>query len=115
MALNHSKTVVYVIVRRDLKPTAIPAQACHAALEAGIHLNQESSYNASVVVLQVANEQKLIAAQEKLDKKGIKTYLFWERSMQSYTALASEVLYTEEQRRAFKKFQLLKQEHLSEA
>lgn len=112
--LKHKSKIgprVYVIVRRDLDPRAIVAQACHAALEAGIHLKQIKEYPASIVVLQVANEEKLKKAHEKLKSKGIDNHLFFEPPMQQYTAIATEVT-TDEQRTAFKKFQTLQLEHL---
>ena len=104
--LKYNKPCVYVIVCKDMRPRDIIVQASHAALESGIHQAHCEEYPSALVILQVANEQKLIRAKNYITKKGIKCQMFYEDPMERYTALASEVM-NHDQRRAFRKFQLL--------
>lgn len=106
MALQYNKPCVYVIVCKDMRMRDIVVQSCHAALEAGIHLEQCSDYPSALVTLQVSSEDRLLKAKRQIENKGIRCHLFYERPMGRYTALATEAI-NSEQRKAFKKFQLL--------
>lgn len=108
MALDYSKVkpFVYVIVCSDLEPRQIVVQAAHAALEAGIHQEQCKEFPSGLVTLMVSSEESLLKAHKKLERKGIKSTLFWENPMSRYTALATEAI-PQEKRVLLKKFKLL--------
>lgn len=108
MPLDYSKVkpFVYIIVCSDLEPRQIVVQACHAALEAGIHLEQCRPFPSGIVMLKVSCEKSLLKAHRKLSNKGIKSQLFWENPMNRYTALATEVI-PQEKRILLRKFKLL--------
>lgn len=93
-----------MLVRTDLPLAQQLCQAVHAAHEAGIrHGNPEVV--SSVVVCAVPNERALLEARERLDHRGIQSYLFREdgdtitppTEYDQATALATEPL--EHQRR----------------
>ena len=100
------KPFVYVIVCTDLEPRQIVVQACHAALEAGIHQEQCKEFPSGLITLQVPSEQSLLKAYKKLERKGVRCQLFWERPIKRYTALATEAI-PQEKRVLLKKFKLL--------
>lgn len=108
MSLDYSKIkpFVYVIVCADLEPRQIVVQACHAALESGIHKEHCKAFPSGMVMLQVSSEESLLRAYRKLERKGIKSQLFWENPMNRYTALATEAI-PQEKRILLKKFKLL--------
>ena len=108
MSLDYSKVkpFVYVMVCTDLKPEQIVAQACHAALESGIHQEHCKDFPSGIIILQCSSEKSLLKYKKKLDNKGIKSQLFWERPMDRYTAWATEVI-PQDKRHLMRKFQLL--------
>jgi hypothetical protein len=108
MALDYSKVkpFVYIMVCKDLEPRQIIVQACHAALESGIHQEHCEDFPSGLVMLQVSSEKSLLRAKRKIENKGIKCQLFWERPMERYTALATEAI-PQDKRHLMKKFQLL--------
>ena len=78
MSLDYSKVkpFVYIIVCSDLEPRQIVVQACHAALESGLHQKHCKDFPSGVIMLQVPNEQSLLRIHKKLEQKGIKCQLF---------------------------------------
>jgi len=108
MSLDYSKIkpFVYIVVCKDLEPRQVIVQACHAALESGIHQEHCEQFPSGMVMLQVSSEKSLLKAQRKIENKGIKCQLFWERPMKRYTALATEAI-PQDKRHLMRKFQLL--------
>lgn len=108
MSLDYSKVkpFVYVMVCSDLEPRQIVVQACHAALEAGIHLEQCDQFPSGMVMLQCSSEKSLLRNARKIENKGIKCHLFYENPMNRYTAFATEAI-PQEKRVLLKKFKLL--------
>lgn len=108
MSLDYSKMkpFVYIMVCSDLSPRQKVVQACHAALEAGIHLEQCDQFPSGMIMLQCSGEKSLMKAAKKIENKGIKCRLFYEPPMKRYTALATEVI-PQEKRKLLRKFQLL--------
>lgn len=109
MPLDYSKIkpFVYVIVCSDLEPRQIVVQACHAALEAGIHLPQCKDFPSGLIMLQVKDEKALLAAHEHLRECSVEDQLFWEGPMQRYTALATKAI-PSEHRHLLRQFKLLR-------
>ena len=57
MSLNYNKVkpFVYIMVCSDLQPRQIVVQACHAALESGIHQEQCKDFPSGMIMLQVSS------------------------------------------------------------
>ncbi len=83
-------------------------QSCHAAIESAKYLFSNNKEHPHLVVCEVKNENSLKKAIENLNQTNIKYKVFIEPDIgDEITALATEPLSGEE-RRFFKKYQLLK-------
>lgn len=97
-----------MITRRDLPLEQRCVQSCHALIEATSQFNYLKEEHPHLVLCEVRNENKLIAACSKLEKANIKFKIFREPDRNNeITALATEPICGEE-RKVFKDFQLLK-------
>lgn len=68
-------------------------QALHAALEAGIHLNQNRAVPSHLVFVSVGNETELLSIQERLVSSNLQSIIFNEPDLGNRaTALATESL-----------------------
>ncbi len=98
---------VYVLVRRDLRSEQQIVQCAHAALESA-YLWPKSSWSSNdadetfLVLLGVDNVEDLEAAHERLTRKGVRSYLFYEPDHAlGHTALASEPIVSRQRRKIF--------------
>jgi hypothetical protein len=94
-------------VRKDLSYEQQTVQACHAAIEAtkAFPFSREVS---NLVICQVDDEEHLINSAVDLDWARIRYIFFEEPDINNEcTALCTEVIYGE-QRKVFKKYELLK-------
>lgn len=79
-----------MVVRTDLPRAQQLVQSIHAAYEAGIRFG-DPNRTASVVVCQVPDEEALLLALERLDRREIRSYMFHEPDIGGQaTALATE-------------------------
>jgi hypothetical protein len=106
MDYSKLKPYVYVIVCKDLDPRQIVVQACHAALESGIHQEHCKDFPSGLITLQVPDEKSLLEARKKIEDSGIKVEMFWERPMKRFTALATEAI-PSSKRHLMREFKLL--------
>jgi hypothetical protein len=98
-----------VLVRKDLPPSQIAVQACHASIEvARDSLIPSGIDHPSVIVCGVDNEAKLRSSLAYVQEKGIPCRLFHEPDRNNEaTAFATAPVYGDD-RKLFKKFQLIK-------
>jgi peptidyl-tRNA hydrolase len=95
-----------VIVRKDLPVAQQLVQAAHAAHESGLHLCEDKSKVNYLVALEVPDEDRLLAAHERLEDRGIKTILFREPDRNNEaTALCTEPIWGN-RRKIFSKYSL---------
>lgn len=98
---------MYIVVRKDLKPTQIAVQAGHAILEASV-LVPPNSEHPHFVLCGIDNEQKLQKMSEYFKLNNIEFKEFREADLDNQlTAIATKPI-SGEQRKVFKKLQLLK-------
>lgn len=106
LPLSNVAQYIYVIIRDDLTVPQKTVQACHAVIESCRKHNIE--FHPSVICLRVENEKKLKKAIKELTSLNISLSVFCEPDIgNSLTCIASEPV-TEEKRKIFRKFQLLK-------
>lgn len=97
-----------MFVRTDIPIEQILVQASHAALESGIHLEQNNKEPSSLIVIQVKNKQRLQKSLQDIRQKGIHCIEFFEPSWEyGLTSFATRCV-VEEERFLFKKYQLFK-------
>ena len=78
-------------MRKDLPVAQQLVQAAHAAHESGLHLCDDKSKVNYLVALEVANEEELLAAHERLEDRDIQAVLFREPDRNDEaTALCTE-------------------------
>lgn len=91
----------YCFIRKDIPIHAQIIQTAHACLQ--IEAPKEIN---SIVLFEVKNEEHLIATNEYLQKRGLKTYIFFEPDFDmGYTAIATEPLKGED-REVCKRFKM---------
>lgn len=79
-----------MLVRTDLTLPQQFCQAAHAAHEAGIRFGNPARVS-SIVLCSVPDEASLIRAKDRLDRKGIRSYVFLEDDLGNQaTSLATE-------------------------
>jgi len=79
------------MVRDDLSTEQQIVQSSHAAYEAGTHLEENGSSVNHLIVLSVPNEQALLEAQKKIERRDIRSILFREPDIgDQATALCTE-------------------------
>lgn len=101
----------YLLVRVDLPLPTQLVQSCHAGIEAGKHFCRDPALTDSLVVLQVRDENALLACRQYVEDQGIKSVLFREPDLgDTATALCTEPV-GEEKRKVFKKFRLWRPIH----
>ena len=83
-------------------------QSSHACIQASRDSLLKSKEHPSLVVLGVRDEDDLKAHAEMLREKGIRHSVFYESDLCSKTALATECIVREEDRRIFRKLNLIK-------
>lgn len=104
----NSTAYTYVLVRADLSVAQQAVQACHATLEAGF-LFQRPNEHPHLVLLQVADEETLLAERARLEAEGIQHAVFFEPDNETgYSALATAPI-SREVGRAFRKLPLWKE------
>ena len=100
-----------MFVRRDLSPAQQAVQAAHACIEASRHYLTLEDEHPHLVMLTVANEERLHRAVARLQANSIKFQTFIEPDIgHQLTALATAPI-RGEARKIFKKFALLKGEN----
>jgi hypothetical protein len=78
----------YLLIRADMPLEAQMAQCAHAAQEAAFMLGPKPDIPIHVIILSCPDEAALLAAGERLAKKGIETHIFYEPDWpQGHTAL----------------------------
>jgi hypothetical protein len=93
-------------VRKDLPIAQQLVQAAHAAHESGLHLCQDKSEVNYLVALEVQNEEQLIAANDRIESRGIKAILFREPDIgNKATALCTEPIWGDK-RKLFSRYSL---------
>lgn len=93
-------------MRKDLPVAQQLVQAAHAAHESGLHLCDDKSKVNYLVALEVANEERLMAAYERLEGRDIQTVLFREPDRDNEaTALCTEPI-CGNRRKIFSKYPL---------
>lgn len=98
---------MYVFVRRDLTPSQIAVQACHACIEATRDLFPQYKEVPFLVLCGVRNEQHLVDAFLRTKSLGVKCKLFREPDLDDQaTAFATELV-SGDSRHIFRKYQLL--------
>ena len=104
------KPYTYILVRGDLSPAQQMVQACHAALEAGFAFSAPAE-TSSLITLSVPDKAALLAAQARLEAKGIRTLCFFEPDFDmGFSALATCPLYEKKERFALAKYPLFGKE-----
>jgi hypothetical protein len=97
-----------VLVRTDLSPAQIAVQAVHAAIEASRQFLTPNCEHPHIVLCGIASEQRLLAAADRLFRRGIRLSLFREPDRgNEATALATEPL-SGDPRRELDRFQCLR-------
>jgi hypothetical protein len=92
-ATVQTKHTIYVLIRLDISLAQQMVQAAHAAAEAGRQFYKSPHGIASLIVLSVANQEKLYAAQAQLHRKGVANTVFFEPDFGiGDSALATEPL-----------------------
>jgi hypothetical protein len=82
-----------VLVRRDLPAAQIAVQAAHAAAEAARRFLPADHPHPHFVLCRVSSERDLLAAADRLDRRGVRFELFREPDRDGEaTALATEPL-----------------------
>ena len=93
-------------MRKDLPVAQQLVQAAHAAHESGLHLCDDKSKVNYLVALEVANEEELLAAHERLEDRDIQAVLFREPDRNDEaTALCTEPVWGN-RRKIFSKYPL---------
>jgi hypothetical protein len=99
------------LVRKDLPRSAQIVQACHATLEAGLHLVSPEIEHPHFVLLGVDDQHALIKALSLIQSKQIPFVQFREADLgDELTAVAAGPVYGSD-RSVFKRFQILKESH----
>jgi peptidyl-tRNA hydrolase len=101
---------VYIVVRKDLDSTAYQAVQCaHAGIQATRQGLVKSLQHPVLVLLTVENELELLRLSANLHNQGIKNVAFYEDDIDSFSALATEVIDGDDRKRrkVFKSMKLL--------
>ncbi len=99
---------MYVFVRKDLSPSQIVVQSCHASMESARNFLSKDDEHPSVIVFGIKNEAKLRSIAEQIRKSGIFIKEFFEPDIgHQLTAIASAPVHGEV-RAIFSKYCLLK-------
>jgi hypothetical protein len=93
-----------------LSPSAqITVQACHACIEATRHFDSKHEEHPHLVVLGVKDKDALLKCIPHLNSASIRYYAFTEPDRNNeVTAIATEPLLLESQRKKLRRFQCLK-------
>ena len=97
---------MYVFVRRDLTPSQQAVQTAHAAIESTKNWPYVIDHP-HLVVLGIKTEEQLKNALDRVTKSGIINVPFYE-SNGELTAFATRPIMSEDDRKLFKRYQLLK-------
>ena len=99
------KFYTYVFVRMDIPRTQQTVQASHACIGAGT--NFQNPPNSSIVLLQANDEEELLNIKERLDMRGVSSFIFYEPDFgpMGYTAIATGPI-DEPGRDMFRKYKL---------
>lgn len=98
----------YAFVRRDLPPEQRIIQVGHASYLAGAKFGGVAPHTC---LLEVANEQELLAIWRRLTTKNVQAVSFFEPDHDvGYTALVTEPLADEERRGIFKDYRLYRED-----
>jgi hypothetical protein len=104
--MDHPYT--YIFIRKDLSMAQQLVQASHAALEAG-HEFEKPHKTSSIILIGADDKDDLYKIGERLAKHGIRHHTFHEPDFDmGHSAIATEPLYTKEQRSVMRKYQLYK-------
>ena len=98
---------MYIFVRTDLPQPQQVVQSCHAVFEVARNMPACSGHP-SMVVLGVKNETQLQKVQDKMNQHGIEFRSFYEPLFDNSLTAISSVPLSEDQRKIFKNYQLLK-------
>lgn len=99
---------MYVFVREDLSWPQKVVQSCHAVMEMSRHHLSPNEEHPSVVLIGVKSKEKLKQILGSLNEQSVVNKEFYEPLFDNeITAIATEPI-TEDRRRIFKKYQLLK-------
>jgi hypothetical protein len=98
---------LYVLVRTDIPFAYQAVQAAHAAIEAARHFLKPNDDHPHLVLLGVANEERLQCAATYIQQAGINLQHFYEEDLGGeLTAIATELV-SGRARRIFRPFNLL--------
>lgn len=101
---------IYTFIRKDLSPEQRIVQIGHACYEAGKKF-QDNLGVSSLILLEAENEEDLKSISEKIDKKGISYYMFFEPDFgpMGYSALCTEPITERNLQNFFRQWRLYKQ------
>ena len=99
-------------MRRDLSPTQIAVQSCHASIEAARKFSS-SIEHPSIVLLGIRDQRELERALNRTQSSGIRVSPFYEADRDGeLTSFATEPIF-EQQRSFFSRYNCLQNSHLS--
>jgi peptidyl-tRNA hydrolase len=101
------KQYMYIAVRKDLSRSQQVVQSAHAAIEASAQYHSEQQEHPSVIVLGVKNESKLHKFKDYVEENSLKYKLFREPDMDNELTAVAVFPVSEDQKKMFKKYQLL--------
>lgn len=105
--MQNEKKYIYVFVRKDLSIEQMLVQSSHAAYEAGLHFENNSTLSTSVLIIGVKNKLALQKAYDSL-KESLNLVAFNEPSWDlGFTSFSTQPL-NNDQRYLLKKYQLFK-------
>jgi hypothetical protein len=100
---------VYIFVREDLNAEQQVIQAAHAALESAYRFPLSADAEPFLVTLGVDDVDALTEAQERITRKGIRSFVFFEPDHAiGFSALATEPITSGQKRKVFFPYRLFR-------